>query len=753
MTEYGFSNNFPDPHSIAVRPSTAVVEDDLRMGSADYLAAWAPGAGVSAYLHAFRRRWVAIVGLGFSCGLLLAMAVWFIWGNEYYASALLRVATSEKPLVFRTAEIEGSRFTPDAYDIYKLTQGELIKTPFVFNAALKDPNVDRLVTKYENENKISWLEEEIRVGFPGQAEIMEVGLRLNSAENAAEIVNAVVQAYLDEVVEKEKNLRRTRLTELEQAQKSVEEKVRRKRNDLKNFAQSQGTSDPETLTLKQRIAVQDWADHQRQLSQVRFAMQQAEGYLEGIKALLEYVDQREITKAELDQMLRNDPMSRAMYEEYAFRMLDKGYTDSVVRPGADLRSVKRMRSGVEFVEEQLGALQDQLGDQFRQMKRAELTEELRAKEVEVAALRAQHEALTAEVEAKREEAQSLGGSSVELEMMRADIENLDLVLANISEEIERVRVEINATPRVTMLQLAEPPEKPVNFIPRVGLTGLFFVLGICLPGGLILWWDTRKRLVNSSEDVSRLVGAPVMGTLPLVPRRLVDQLGGESKESQQWKSQLTESVDGIAARLLRQAALDNSRVVLITSAVSGEGKTSLATQLAMSLAHRGRKTVLVDGSLRRPAIGNIFNVPLVPGVSEYLRGEGQLVDLIRSTPTTNLSVVTAGRCDRRAVTALAGDAAARLFDELRGQYDFIIVDGSPILPLADTRFISQHVDIALLSVVRDLSQITKVSQARDVLESFGLENVETAVIDATEPGLPSATNSDESLPSPEVEAG
>ena len=174
--------------------------------------------------------------------------------------------------------------------------------------------------------------------------------------------------------------------------------------------------------------------------------------------------------------------------------------------------------------------------------------------------------------------------------------------------------------------------------------------------------------------------------------------------------------------------------MLVTSAVVGEGKTSLATQTAISLANRGRRTVLVDCSLRRPAVAGVFGLADAPGVSEYLRGEGELAELVRATQTGDLSVLPAGRWDRRAVTALAGEAAAGLFAELREEYDFVIIDSGPVLTLADTRFISQHADVALLCVMRDVSQVPKVAQTAEILQDFGIDEVEAVVIDAVESG-------------------
>jgi len=734
MAENGYSQNHrTESHAGGARPAFPPVENDpLFQPVAEYPAA-GPGMKLTAYVNAFRRRWVLIVGLGLGCGLLLAVVTWFIWGSQYRVSALLRVATTQNRLVFPTAQDEATRFTPAAYDIYKLTQGQLITTPFVLNAALRNEelNINLLSVLRDEKDQVGWLTEEIGVGFPGRAEIMEVAMVSRHKDQAVKIVNAVVNAYLTEVVEKELSERRERLNDLEKAATEVEEKVRQSRTRLKNYARSLGTGDPETLALKQRIAVQEWADRQRQLDQVTFALWQAQGKAQALNAMIQYVGQRPIAKAELDQLLRLDPMARAMSEEYAYRKMDLGLTNSVVRPEAKLRSVSRMTSNAAYAEQQLNEMAKQYTEDYREMKRTELAEELQSVQAEAASLQEQAKALATEVEQKKAAAESLGGPSVDVEMARADIESLQTVLSNTREEMERVRVELNTAPRVTLIQRAEEPETPANFYSRPVLTGLVLVLGFCLSGGAVLLWDVRQRLVSSSDDVSDLCGVPVAGNLPLVPRR---QLGAASTEARGWKTQLTESVDGIAARLFCQAEPGEGRVVLITSAVAGEGKTSLAIQLATSIAHRRRSTVLVDCSLRRPAVSGALRLPPAPGVSEYLRrdpGTG-LSELVRSTTIDKLSVVTAGAWDRRAVTALADESAAELFRELRRQYEFVVIDSGPLLSLADTRFISRHADLALLCVMRDVSRVPDVAKASDILRTFGIEQVEAAVVGAPE---------------------
>jgi Mrp family chromosome partitioning ATPase len=137
--------------------------------------------------------------------------------------------------------------------------------------------------------------------------------------------------------------------------------------------------------------------------------------------------------------------------------------------------------------------------------------------------------------------------------------------------------------------------------------------------------------------------------------------------------------------------------------------------------------VLVDFDLRRPALDGIFGLPLEPGVCEALRGTSDVGGMVHPTTTENLAVLPAGHWDRQAMAALANGAAGPLFKQLRARYDFVIVDSSPVLPVADTRFVSQHADTVILSVFRDLSEVPKIQAACEMLEAFGVRNLEAVV--------------------------
>src|SRR5262249_14411781 len=158
----------------------------------------------------------------------------------------------------------------------------------------------------------------------------------------------------------------------------------------------------------------------------------------------------------------------------------------------------------------------------------------------------------------------------------------------------------------------------------------------------------------------------------------------------------------IRTLLLRDASVEATRVVMVTSATSGEGKTALAAHLASSLARAGRKTLLIDGDLRSPAVHQLFEQPLQPGFSEVLLGEVHLAEATRSTPIDGLWLVPGGQWDREVMHALARDGLDEVFDKLKGDYDFIVVDSHPVLPATDALLVGQYVDAVLLSLERDV---------------------------------------------------
>ena len=341
--------------------------------------------------------------------------------------------------------------------------------------------------------------------------------------------------------------------------------------------------------------------------------------------------------------------------------------------------------------------------------------------------RQQCDVLMKQVDKLKEEAAKFGSSTVDIEMAKSNVKQLELVYQNLDNEREKVKVELNSAPRIVLSERAEDPLLPSNLLLRAALSVLAMLAAFCCPAVVVVLWDARTRRINTADDVSQGLRLPVIGSVPLIPARVIRQLGSPSRRYQSWHVRLTESVNGITARILHKAELGQCRVIMVSSATGGEGKTTLATQLAMSLARTKRRIVLVDFDLRRPAFDGLFGVPLEPGVCDVLRHQNTVSELVRPSGTENLDVVTAGRWDRHTLASLSNGCAGTMFQQLRDAYEFVVIDTSPLLPVADARFVSQHVNAVVLSVLRDISQAPKIQAACDILAAFGVQSVEAVV--------------------------
>jgi capsular exopolysaccharide synthesis family protein len=191
--------------------------------------------------------------------------------------------------------------------------------------------------------------------------------------------------------------------------------------------------------------------------------------------------------------------------------------------------------------------------------------------------------------------------------------------------------------------------------------------------------------------------------------------------------------------LLRESRLEGMRVLMVTSAESGEGKTTLASQLATSLAQAGRRTLLVDGDLRQPVLHQLLEAPQQPGLTEALLGEVPIEAALRPTAVDGLSFLPAGEWDAQVVKALAGEGLPKMLDQLREQFDLILIDSHPVLEATDALMIGQHVDAALLSLLREVSQVPHAQAAMQQLNNMGIR-VLGAVVNGVRPGNASAKN-------------
>jgi capsular exopolysaccharide synthesis family protein len=339
-------------------------------------------------------------------------------------------------------------------------------------------------------------------------------------------------------------------------------------------------------------------------------------------------------------------------------------------------------------------------------------------------------ALTQSVLQLTKEKNDLGKSSLNAEYFQDDISRWDLISKKLANEMDLMDADRQSPPRVSHVEdaVVYTPDGNKKEVLMLGGSGMG-TLALVLFG--FAFWEFHRRKVGSPEQVVHDLGIKLVGTLPdFAYRPRAGWIASSKKTEHYWDSVLTDSVDALRTMMLFTSRMDGMRVVLVTSAVSGEGKTSSSSHLAASLARSGRKTLLVDCDLRNPTAHRLFNLPRGPGFSEVLRGDVEVGQVIQTTQVDGLSMITAGQGDVHAIQALATDKLARIFATLRLEYDFIVVDSSPILPVPDSLLLAQNTDAVIFSILREVSRVPKVYAAYQRLAMLGVR-ILGAVVNGT----------------------
>ena len=694
-------------------PSAYGSAGDPLAGGIDYKRAW----------HAFRRRWLPAVTMGLVAATALAVPIWLFMPKGFEAVAWLRVRD-------KTGMFGGGGRDNAEYESYRKTQVQLIKSPFVLMSALRRPGVSDLKTlQDEKQDQVGWLARNIQVSAPMESEVLQVRLRGESASDVTLIVNAVTQAYLSDVVNKEKADRLERRDTIERQYKQNMTEVRRRRDDYNNLAKTFGASESIEVATQRSLLLDHAGTLRAQLTSMQrdLSVLDAELAVLDAKARGDISDEEAVPDEMLAAMLARDPMIAELRDRLA--VLDEAMTFQAERSarGANDPAVKRLES-------QRASLMDRIqqrGAELRPQVIAQMSLDAAGRRSGAAdgpgVLRMRRQIIAQEMEAKAKEfdkvakeVTELGQANADLSARRSEIEQLEKVTEQMGMQLQASEVDIAMPARVELIEEASVPEGSDELF-RIMLTILAGLGGLGLGSGAVVVFEYLRDRVSTAEEISQRVGVRVVGTLPKVTRSRKRSPAGE----------MAESVDGVRA-VISQTGRDAPKVILVTSAVGHEGKTTFAAQLAASLARSDKRTLLLDGDLRHPNVHLALELDLRAGLPELLRGEIGNDEAVQPTAIEGLFAVTGGTCDYAAITALSRPELAKVIKGFRESFDHVVIDAGPVLAFADALLLGQLSDVALVATMRDVSRVPLVIAAVDKLRGVGVRVLGTVVNGVTD---------------------
>ncbi|WP_010585206.1 polysaccharide biosynthesis tyrosine autokinase [Schlesneria paludicola] len=265
----------------------------------------------------------------------------------------------------------------------------------------------------------------------------------------------------------------------------------------------------------------------------------------------------------------------------------------------------------------------------------------------------------------------------------------------------------------------------------------FYVAGaaVCLfiVGLTCVLRELSDMTIKTVRDVRDIMHQPVLGSVCefAIPTDRYSSTSGVPHPALRYLH-APSSVEAETYRTIRASFLVttenlNAKVIMITSPEPGDGKTTLASNLAVALAQSGKRVLLIDGDLRRPTVHRMLRIPQEEGLSDVLKGTARFHEVVRPTVVERLSVVTTGTPPSNPAEILSSAELGEVLNDCRGEFDFVFLDAPPLLAVSDPCVMARHTDGVLLVVRLNKNPRTALIRVRQLLQDQEIPMIGTVV--------------------------
>ena len=700
---------------------------------------------VKAVLRASRRYWWLILALWIVGSAGIGAAVYVRVKPQYRASSWLRVDPTELDLYgVRSAGSEP----------YMQTHVTLVTSQNVLSAAAILPEVASWPRMRDSLNPVQELRKIIQVSIQPGTHIIEVAAVSPVAAEAAAMVNAVVQEFLDLNRSWSSGMTTKQIGKLKSYQKSLETNIKVAETDLRSRVKKLGESGQviPLIANNQRnnetdnandadgekkskqagndrfsLTVENYKTMLTRLSGIKMELVTAEFNLDATRqAVQEAMREKSLdgkksgSMALIDQKISSDPemmqirnkmqAARSHAEKVGINTGHHGDPSELAARQAARRAeqeyqVAWQRKRVLFQSDpNLG-----LGDPQMELARAEKT---------VQELMRGKTSLEQELSKVKLETADQQSEEFEYQLLARDHLHLKDMQQKIFEKLEQLTFESSsAEERIRLINEAEPEGIPISdkrfqymAMAPVGILGAVL--------GLVVLLELRSGRVADTEILSSRMKHEVFAIAPLPNHR--PGLGRDNDKADQRLARFVQSLDHLRVALCEGGLNGEGRCVMITSATGGEGKTTLSAHLAARCANAGTSILLIDADLRRASLGRLLDVPQGRGLGDLLSGEADLDENLISVQAGGFHFLSAGTPGIDPSRVLKSTRLAELIGQFRQMYDLIIIDTPPVLPVADALIMGRWADGAVMAARYDASRLPLVERANRQIIAAGI---------------------------------
>jgi succinoglycan biosynthesis transport protein ExoP len=654
-----------------------------------------PSDGLPSVL--WRSRWIVLV-----CALASLGAGWV------YISAVapLYTATARLYLNCENITISQSR-VPEMVsrtDKYLQTQAERLRSRPILVAAMEKLTDPPLRTFQDSGDPIAYLREHLAVAVGRKDEIVSVSLGSPDPDEAAQIVNTVVDAYMKSRQEAERQNVTEVLNVVQTKANERTEDWKKKAEELRRF---QANDMPVTRGSEEGGGVRErFVECQSAYRQAGEATLRAKQHLEKVKelaanptALAQYL------QAE-GQSNEYAAASHSLEAQIAERELKQQQLLTTLTP--DHPKVKSVADETEHVRQTIAALNERFAS------------------AALAAAQCQYEKARAIEEQQErwyaEQGENLQRSSTERSSYRQlleEMQGLQVSARGMEGEVDKISKMVGSDVgqmSIERLEEAQPPPA-ASWPQKPKILAMALMLGLCLGGGIGLARSSFDQTLRSGDEVTLALGLPVLGVVPAMSRRQKPRMRGQVV-SLRPDSPVAEAYRTVRTAVFFGAAKKQAKTFLVTSPGVGDGKSTLVSNLGIAMANTGQRVLILDADFRTPTQHLIFEVDHGDrSVSAVLGGKLKLT----ATHVEGLSLLLAGEGVANPAEVLNSQRFAHLLAKLAERYDRVLVDAPAVTEVADAQILGALCDYAVLVLRADKSTHRMARRALQALQSVRAE--------------------------------
>jgi capsular exopolysaccharide synthesis family protein len=608
-------------------------------------------------------------------------------------------------------------------DTYLETQYRILKSENLARRVISDLKLDQLsefnqpphwwarrsqkatlqpaLTALESSSPESTIDNEVLKKFQDRLDVeplkrsrlVEVSFESNDRNLAAQVVNTLASTYIQQNLESRWQASQKASEWLSQQLMGMKSKLEKSEDDLQQYARDNGLLFLETdKGTSENIVTQRLRQLQEELTKA-----QADRYEK--QSLYFLVQQGDFSSL---PGIFNNKLMQDLTEKSAELQRERSRLSSIFNP--DYPQVKEIQNQIDEAQSDLSSERERAAKAITNDYRATVERE---------------NMLQQAFKDQQHDADLIAEKSVQYNILKRETDTNKQLYVGLLEKLKETGVSTSMkAANIRVIDPAYPPKKPDS--PRVPLNlSLAMLLGLSLGIGAAFLQEHLDNSFKTAGEIERFLQLPALASVPAVQAATngnghslyarARHIAGEKYpaaivpswnriEGNGQNTALAEAFHELRTSVLLSTAKRPPKTLLVTSAKGGEGKTTVAANLAVSLAQLGEKVLLIDADLRRPSLHNFFGVSNTSGLVNFLTGNPDWRSLLSHPAPIGLSVLPSGPIPPNPADLLSSEYMPALIREASKEYKFIVLDSPPLLNLADSRILATLVDGVILVV-------------------------------------------------------